>query len=78
MKGTGLDDEDDDEEEEDDDELEDNDKHNDNNKDNNDNKGISARERDRDLGFLRGHQRNQPHDDDEEDNEVTRVSQLWN
>ena len=45
------------------------DKDMDNNKDNNDDKGISALERDRDLGFLWGHQGHRLHDDDEEEDD---------
>ena len=55
---------DDADEQEDDDKVEDNDKDDDNNKDGNNDKGISALGLDRDLGFSRGHQGHQPHDDD--------------
>ena len=44
----------------------------DNNKDDNNDKGISALGLDRDMGFSRGHQGHQPHNDDnekEDDNE---------
>ena len=57
----------DDNDDEDDDKVEDNDKDDDNYKDDNVDKGISALGLDRILGFSRGHQGHQPHDEKEED-----------
>ena len=53
-------------ENDDDDEVEDNNKDDDNDKINNNDKGISALGLDSDMGFSRGHQWHQPHDDDNE------------
>ena len=49
--------------------MEENDKHDDNIRDDTDDKRILAQRLDRDLGFLLGHQRNQPsdYDDDKEE-----------
>ena len=52
-----------------DNEVEDNDKNDDNNKDDTNDKSILALGLDRDQGFSRGHQRNQPHDDDDDEKE---------
>jgi hypothetical protein len=49
------------------------DKDNNNNKDNNNEKGISALRLDEDLGFSRGHQGQQPHDDDDEEEDKDKV-----
>ena len=57
---------DDDDEKGEDNDKEDNNNEDNNKKDDNYNKGISALGLDGDLGFLRGHQGHQPHDDDDD------------
>ena len=49
--------------------MEDKDKDDDNKRDNNNGKGISALRLDSDMGFSRGHQRHQPHDDDNKEDD---------
>ena len=61
----------DDDNKEENNEVEDNDKHDDNIRDDTDDKRILAQRLDRDLGFLLGHQRNQPHDYDNDKVELS-------
>ena len=53
--------------------MEDNNKFENNYKDYNDEKGISALGLDKDLIFSRGHQGQQPHDDDDEEEDKDKV-----